>query len=78
MSAMFASSADADAKKKADRLVAALVTMGTPGGVEPRGTLAVLKVSAEVMQRLAAPEVRRAMIAAARTEGFTHVAVELA
>jgi hypothetical protein len=78
MSAMFASSADADAKKKADQLVAALVTMGTPGLVEPRGTLAVLKVSAEVMTRLAEPAVRREMIAAARAQGFTHVAVELA
>jgi hypothetical protein len=75
---MFSSSADSDAKRKADQLVAALVGMGAPAGVEPRGTLAVLRVTPEVMARLAEPEVRRAVIGLAREQGFTHVAVELA
>ena len=78
MSAMFSSSAESDAKRKADQLVAALVGMGTPAKVEPRGTLAVLRVSAETMARLAEPEIRRSVIAMAKEQGFTHVAVELA
>jgi hypothetical protein len=78
MSAMFSSSADAESKRKADQLVAALVGMGAPAGVEPRGTLAVLKVTAEIMARLSEPEVRRAVIGLAKEQGFTHVAVELA
>lgn len=77
MSAMFARSADADARRKADQLVAALVGIGTPAAVEPRGTLAVLTATPEIAARLAEPEVRRAVLAAARAEGFTHVAVEL-
>lgn len=77
MSAMFASSADSEARKKADQLVAALVGMGVPSGVEPRGQLAVLRVSADVMARLSAPDVRRAVLALAKEQGFTHVAVEL-
>jgi hypothetical protein len=51
--------------------------MGTPAAVEPRGTLVVLRVSADVMTRLAEPSVRREMIALAKEQGFTHVAVEL-
>lgn len=78
MSAMFSSSADSDARKKADQLVAALVGMSVPAEVEPRGTLAVLRVSADVMARLAEPTVRREVLALARTQGFSHVAVELA
>lgn len=78
MSAMFSSSADSDARKKADQLVAALVGMSVPAGVEPRGTLAVLRVSADVMARLAEPTVRHEVLALARTQGFSHVAVELA
>ncbi|MDB4884920.1 MAG: hypothetical protein JWN79_358 [Gemmatimonadetes bacterium] len=77
MSAMFASSADSDARKKADRLVAALVGMSVPGLVEPRGTLAVLRVSADVMARLGEPGVRRQVLALAKAHGFSHVAVEL-
>ena len=78
MSAMFASSSDAESRRKADQLVAALVGIGTPAGVEPRGALAVLKATPEIMARLAEPDVRRAVLAAAKAEGFTHVAVELA
>jgi hypothetical protein len=74
---MFSSSADAESRRKADQLVAALVGMGVPSAVEPRGTLAVLRVSAAAMARLAEPEVRRAVLALAREQGFTHVAVEL-
>lgn len=78
MSAMFASAADAESRRKAERLAAALTDSGTPCLVEPRGTLAVLKASPDIVARLAEPEVRRAVLAAARAEGFTHVAVELA
>ena len=74
---MFSSTADSDSRRKADQLVAALVGMGTPAGVEPRGTLAVLKVTPEIMARLAEPTVRREVIALAKAQGFTHVAVEL-
>jgi hypothetical protein len=77
MSAMFSGSPESEAKRKADALVAALVGMGTPAAVEPRGTLVVLRVSADVMTRLAEPSVRREMIALAKEQGFTHVAVEL-
>jgi hypothetical protein len=62
MSAMFSSSADAESKRKADELVRALVGMGVPSKVEPRATLAVLKVSPAVMARLAEPDTRRAVL----------------
>ena len=77
MSAMFSSSAESDDKKKADQLVAALVGMSVPALVEPRGTLAVLRVTPEVMGRLSDPAVRRTVVAEAKAQGFTHVAVEL-
>jgi len=48
-----------------------------PALVEPRGTLAVLRVSPEVMTRLSDAAVRRTVIAEAKAQGFTHVAVEL-
>jgi hypothetical protein len=80
MSAMFASAGDAESKRKADVLAQRLTEMGLPARVEPRGTLAVIQVSASIMARLAEPEVRRAVLALAREQeaGFTHVAVELA
>jgi len=77
VSAMFSSSAESDDKKKADQLVAALVGMSVPALVEPRGTLAVLRVTPEVMGRLSDPAVRRTVVAEAKAQGFTHVAVEL-
>jgi hypothetical protein len=77
MSAMFASSSRDEEQKKADQLVAALVGMGLPAKVEPRASLAVVQVTADVMARLSEPEVRRAVIAQAKAMGFTHVAVEL-
>ena len=77
MSAMFSGSAESDARRKADQLVAALVGMSVPALIEPRGTLAVLRVSAEVMARLGEPAVRREVLALAKGQGFTHVAVEL-
>ena len=78
MSAMFASSADAESKRKADLLAQSLAGMGLPARVEPRAMLAVIQVSADLMARLAEPDVRRAVLALAREQGFTHVAVELA
>lgn len=77
MSAMFASSSRDEEQKKADQLVAALVGMGVPAKVEPRASLAVVQVTADVMARLSEPEVRRAVLAQAKALGFTHVAVEL-
>lgn len=77
MSAMFSSSAESEARKKADQLVAALVGMSIPAGVEPRGTLAVIRVPADVMARLSEPGVRREILALAKAQGFSHVAVEL-
>ena len=74
---MFASSADAEAKRRADRLAAKLATMGVPARVEPRATLAVIVASPDIAAKLAEPETRRAALAAAREDGFTHVAVEL-
>ena len=78
MSAMFSSSTDAESKRKADLLVAQLAGMGLPARVESRATLAVIQVSAALMGRLVEPEVRRAVLALAKEQGFTHVAVELA
>jgi hypothetical protein len=78
VSAVFASSADAESKRKADLLAQSLAGMGLPARVEPRAMLAVIQVSADLMARLAEPEVRRTVLALAREQGFTHVAVELA
>jgi hypothetical protein len=75
---MFASSADAESNRKADLLAQSLAGMGLPARVEPRAMLAVIQVSADLMARLAEPEVRRTVLALAREQGFTHVAVELA
>lgn len=78
MSAMFASSAESERRRAADRLAAALATSGIPCRVEARSTLAVLIVDPSAMSRLADAETRRTALAIARQEGFTHLAVELA
>jgi hypothetical protein len=78
MSAMFSSQGDAESRRKADRLVAALVGMGLPGRVEPRSALAVLIVTPDTLKRLGEPAVRTQVLALAREHGFTHIAVELA
>jgi hypothetical protein len=78
MTPMFTTSGDAESRKKADRLVAALVGMGLPGRVEPRGPLAVLIVDRATLDRLGQPGMRAQALALAKEHGFTHVAVELA
>ena len=67
----------ADPRRDAETLSAALERMGLRCDVEPRARLAVLIVSPSVGQRLGDAETRREVIAAARSHGFTHVAVEL-
>ena len=75
---IFASRGQTDERRRADQLAAALSGMGVPCKVEPRAALAVLMVESGVAQRLADGELRRAALALAREQGFTHLAVELA
>ena len=74
---IFTSMGQAEARRRADQLAAALTGMGVPCKVEPRAALAVLMVESGVAQRLADGELRRAALALAREQGFTHLAVEL-
>ena len=74
---IFTSMGQAEARRRADQLAAALTGMGVPCKVEPRAALAVLMVESGVAQRLAEGELRRAALALAREQGFTHLAVEL-
>ena len=74
---VFASMGQAEARRCADQLAAALTGIGVPCKVEPRAALAVLMVESGVAQRLADGELRRSALALAREQGFTHLAVEL-
>lgn len=74
---VFASMGQAEARRRADQLAAALTGIGVPCKVEPRAALAVLMVESGVAQRLADGELRRSALALAREQGFTHLAVEL-
>ena len=74
---IFTSMGQAEARRRADQLAASLTAMGVPCRVEPRAALAVLMVESGVAQRLADGERRRAALALAREQGFTHLAVEL-
>jgi len=75
---IFTSVGDAESRRRADQLAANLTGMGLPCKVEPRAALAVLLVESGVASRLADGELRRAALALAREQGFTHLAVELA
>jgi hypothetical protein len=75
---IFTSMGQAESRRRADQLAASLAGMGVPCKVEPRAALAVLMVESGVAQRLADGELRRAALALAKEQGFTHLAVELA
>ena len=75
---IFTSVGDAESRRKADQLAANLTGMGIPCRVEPRAALAVLLVESGIAARLADGDLRRAALALAREQGFTHLAVELA
>lgn len=79
MNAIRAGAAESDATpaQRAERLVAALATMGWSVEVEPRATLAVIVASGPATTRLVDATARRAVLAVAREHGFTHVALEL-
>ena len=66
-----------DTQGDARALASALDRLGFPVEVESRARLAVLVASDATARRLAVPDARRDVIAAARAHGFTHVAVEL-
>jgi hypothetical protein len=61
----------------ASALAASLAMLGLSCRVEPREGLAVIKAEAGAAAALAAPALRRDVLALAREHGFTHVAVEL-
>jgi hypothetical protein len=63
--------------QRAEQLAAALAAMGLPVDIEPRATLAVILTSQPATTRLIDATLRRAVLAAAREHGFTHVALEL-
>ena len=77
MSAMFANAGAAESKRRAERLAAQLAGIVGSVQVEARDGLAVLRVPAPDAARLAEPALRREVLALAKAEGFSHVAVEL-
>jgi hypothetical protein len=72
-----ATESNASPAQRAEQLAAVLAAMGLPVEVEPRATLAVIVASQPAMTRLTDATLRRAVLAAAREHGFTHVALEL-
>jgi hypothetical protein len=72
-----ADESDASPARRAERLAAALATMGWSVQVEPRATLAVIVASGPARTRLIDATVRRTVLTIAREHGFTHVALEL-
>ena len=77
MSAMFANAGSAESKRRAERLAAQLAGIVGSVQVEARDGLAVLRVPAAEAARLGEPVLRREVLAMAKAEGFSHVAVEL-
>jgi hypothetical protein len=65
------------APDRATALAAELAALGVSCCVEERASLALLVPSGGAVERFETPEVRRAVAAAARRQGFTHVALEL-
>ena len=78
MSAMFASAGAAESRRRAEQLAARLAQLVSGVEVEARDRLAVLRVPPGEVARLAEPALRRDVLALAKAEGFSHVAVELA
>ena len=68
----------ADSSGNARALADALQGFGIACAVEPRQGLAIIVADVRAAASLAAPELRQAVLAMAKDNGFTHVAVELA
>jgi hypothetical protein len=62
---------------ESDALAATLAELGVPCRVEVRGNLAVIIAGAEGAKRFGDADVRKRALAAARENGFTHLALEL-
>ena len=62
---------------EADALAAKLAELGVPCRVETRGNLAVIITGADGAKRFGEAEVRKSALAAARENGYTHLALEL-
>lgn len=60
-----------------EALAAALAERGVSGRVEARGPLAIIVTDAAGARQLGDAELRRAALALAREQGFSHLAVEL-
>jgi hypothetical protein len=58
-------------------LAVKLAELGVPGRVEVRGNLAVIITGADGAKRFGEADVRKAALAAARENGYTHLALEL-
>ena len=63
--------------RNAAALASAIAELGLQCALEARGGLALLLPVPESVTALQSPETRRAVLALARTHGFTHVAIEL-
>lgn len=63
--------------RNAAALASAIADLGVQCSLEARGGLALLLPTQESVAALQSPETRRAVLALARTHGFTHVAIEL-
>jgi hypothetical protein len=63
--------------RNAAGLASAIAELGVQCSLEARGGLALLQPVKESVAALQSPETRRAVLALARTHGFTHVAIEL-
>jgi len=63
--------------RNASALASAIAELGVQCSLEARGGLALLLPVQESIAALQLPETRRAVLALARTHGFTHVAIEL-
>jgi len=63
--------------RNAAALASAIAELGLQCSLEARGGLALLQPVQESVEALQSAETRRAVLALARTHGFTHVAIEL-
>ena len=75
---MFASTGAGESRRRAEQLAARLGLLVAGAEVEARDGLAVIRVPPSEAGRLAEPALRRDVLALAKAEGFSHVAVELA
>ena len=63
--------------RNAAALASVIAELGVQCALEARGGLALLLPVQESVATLQSPDTRRAVLALARTHGFTHVAIEL-